>query len=1584
MVKTVDTALGDTDLLELMEILGPENPSNPREPITEDAFDDIMRELADPDMWKSNQEIVEKNLMKYIDDPQVPTGTEKMGMLDQLSGNVKWYDRWVAERTESAAKYYETADSGTGNIEMMDLAKGKVQEAFKMLEGPLDNPGQRSLAEFVLDEGGITPYCVSRGIKPDWVQNIPNIGHDIDAFDFEGGTEMINLDLTSLEMPYFSVDGGMAPISGATLEGMGGTAELDWSLFPTTVGEISEVAMGAVAGAVGGAVVATLVYEFTTVGKNLSTALNYDWKSTGTLSQEAAQMSGRMATMYSMNPYLAATQKVAQYLKTSPQYVWVFDDGPVSSPSITDGQSYGNDLQVMLMSHPLPGTNLWVRGRIVDVIGTNLGFDNAGYPILICIKPGSDAPIPMLFDAGEVLFWINPATARVLKDTIAVTRGCLKSNLAKKAFREMNPEYPWGSPVTKSAWGGWDIAHPHTVWGIQQEYVEMNKSTGPKGRPQARLGVVQARYGTKKFRRQNRQGVQALKHRRKKWIKDAILDRVLSWKFGGFHTRYPLDRMKKEAALIRESRRKGAPVLRTDFVAKGAYDILDENDPWLLSQDGYGFDYFADTPAWLDAQGNPVPAYVSSATFEEMEQAEGYTPWSADSDYIEWGNMEEVANAEKAAEPPALDVPDSVEPDTTAMKRHKYLANIQRFLYEGTSIPPPLFDEFNAADYTTDFDILEGSTGHRTLDGRTDTNGNMLHVNQCVKHVLEGWFGVIVNFQAEPHDDVSWVAFVNVYFDDGSQDDNSQTVVETYFLEPELHPPWGWVDSDGNFHEPLTATLAPAYVPPQKAAPVEEVPVVEEPEVWDPVVEEPEVETVQVWFDSTKKDEDPTAPEPTPASIEEYDMLGLTAAEYEACFTNRWFYLPNHHRRLVEQDLVDTFPELYGESKAKMQYPMSQLARENNEDLYDINWRSAHDYFYTLPGPYNLGVNDMNLFEFVWQWYRFEDAHVDEYRWWPKKGVPATRLLSESWKHDISYTVYMKDSLRSAARKKYGKEQSRATPKSLEIDEMDDETDQPPKLVDFPLGYPRPSLPDEPEYTRHGKEYYWGGDRGLPNYLHDKKNFYEEDADNLRFMINNVLLRPTQDRYFLQLEEATVRQLLIRAAELDLSAPLLIRSDSLHRRQAYAELLAIGREYTRRYPAFDWNHRWRAPFAGKPDNHRPQTVREFETIVSYIDKPEEEDATESDDIIDPGEQPVSKEPLATDQYRMGSGNKKLTQEFIKTLTPWDNNEKLEKNQRGVVKVWRDPVTIEAIGNLEVYGRSKRGAFNKYYKSMLYVWREFQVIKVSRKVHGAWYTPIEIVADPLDVKIVFTKGYSFALDPDIFSIYVFPDDMGAQRKKPEGTASYDAFTGIDPEESDPEEHIPEMPSPFDAGGLPDDTGSFVSDVDTESTAVPVGERVKGMARGKGQQPSLEEPPSLDASMIDWAVSNPEFDTLSQTVSTVKQERLEKAGYEFSIAESSEETPVLPERLFSPTEAQDLPEMPIEQLQSVIDKPVSLEEGVTYYDASPFCPVDTSTLAPPPLEGAPGTVPVPVTEKEKGGGAVGMIILAAFLLTWATLN
>ena len=117
-------------------------------------------------------------------------------------------------------------------------------------------------------------------------------------------------------------------------------------------------------------------------------------------------------------------------------------------------------------------------------------------------------------------------------------------------------------------------------------------------------------------------------------------------------------------------------------------------------------------------------------------------------------------------------------------------------------------------------------------------------------------------------------------------------------------------------------------------------------------------------------------------------------------------------------------------------------------------------YFHTVPNGNDLGVHMMNLFEFVWQFYRFEDEIVDEYRWWPKKGVPDARIASEAWKHDISYCVYMRTRQLNAARKKYGKVQSRATPQSLGVEEMSADADQMPKLVDFPYGYPRPA-PDE-------------------------------------------------------------------------------------------------------------------------------------------------------------------------------------------------------------------------------------------------------------------------------------------------------------------------------------------------------------------------------------------------------------------------------------------------------------------------------------------------------------------------------------------
>ena len=87
----------DSDVLELIKLLGPTDPTNQYEPLTEDAFDDLMKELADPDEWERHQEIIEDDLFEFVDNPTMPSALDKMNMLERLEGNAKFYDQWLGE-----------------------------------------------------------------------------------------------------------------------------------------------------------------------------------------------------------------------------------------------------------------------------------------------------------------------------------------------------------------------------------------------------------------------------------------------------------------------------------------------------------------------------------------------------------------------------------------------------------------------------------------------------------------------------------------------------------------------------------------------------------------------------------------------------------------------------------------------------------------------------------------------------------------------------------------------------------------------------------------------------------------------------------------------------------------------------------------------------------------------------------------------------------------------------------------------------------------------------------------------------------------------------------------------------------------------------------------------------------------------------------------------------------------------------------------------------------------------------------------------------------------------------------------------
>ena len=91
--------MSDDDLLiELTELLGDHVPSDAL--IDEKkSLDMVLEEMEDVELFNSRQNIVNADLLKFADAPELPSATQRMTMLDKL-GNSLWYDRWQQERCE--------------------------------------------------------------------------------------------------------------------------------------------------------------------------------------------------------------------------------------------------------------------------------------------------------------------------------------------------------------------------------------------------------------------------------------------------------------------------------------------------------------------------------------------------------------------------------------------------------------------------------------------------------------------------------------------------------------------------------------------------------------------------------------------------------------------------------------------------------------------------------------------------------------------------------------------------------------------------------------------------------------------------------------------------------------------------------------------------------------------------------------------------------------------------------------------------------------------------------------------------------------------------------------------------------------------------------------------------------------------------------------------------------------------------------------------------------------------------------------------------------------------------------------------
>ena len=513
-------------------------------------------------------------------------------------------------------------------------------------------------------------------------------------------------------------------------------------------------------------------------------------------------------------------------------------------------------------------------------------------------------------------------------------------------------------------------------------------------------------------------------------------------------------------------------------------------------------------------------------------------------------------------------------------------------------------------------------------------------------------------------------------------------------------------------------------------------------------------------------------------------------------------------------------------------------------------------------------------------------------------------------------------------------------------------------------------------------------------------------------MVNTIPFRPVEGRFYIRPYDATDEQILLRLAEMDLGSRYLKLSDSLHKRQFTWELRLIKEEYVRRNTfKHGVDERW-ADVPGL-ERTRPTTLTDYDLVRKWIHEtygpPSPLDATkplESDTYMRSSLDP-SKNPLLGEDGR-------LTRAFVETLIPVPNDRRLLTGERGVFKVFRKQEELMA---------QQRG---KYPTAFYKTWREFQVLKNAHSQgKRGYYTDIEIPRDKPDS---FTqRGIVFQRSPEIFTVYLYPQEIAEQRRYPPGRASYSAFPGTEADESDDEsERLPVMPPPLPfSGGLPESVRDILDDQsvldphapkepspdpfaftdddsdiapenvpkqlprfrqplppssDTESVYELPEEPIAGRLPGREARYTggYEEPASV--SPTEWEkmgdFSESDFD---QTISGVKRERMEDAGYIMDSSQDESE-PLLPETLTSPTEAGDLPELPIEQLQDAI------QDSASIHEESPFCPIETHDLPAAPPEGVP-SLPVirePKETEQTGKSVAGAVIFAAFLLTWASLN